>query len=83
MHQKPAEIKKLFVREFSEFKREFASLWEGEDFGDMLNEYMLCENEIGKLSNLPKEREVYILLKDELKNEIQNYIIRKLNHPIN
>lgn len=80
IHQKSSEIKKLFVREFPEFKHEFTSLSEAEEFEDMLNDYTLCEYEISRLSDIHNKREVYIQLKYELKDEILNYIFRHIKN---
>ena len=65
----------MFIREFPEFKHEFDMLSSHEDFTEMLTDYKTCQMELEKLSNLFGEKELYIQLESELKEEILNYII--------
>jgi hypothetical protein len=70
-----SDIRKVFIREFPEFKHEFDMLSSHEDFTEMLTDYKTCQMELEKLSNLFGEKELYIQLESELKEEILNYII--------
>jgi hypothetical protein len=70
-----SDIRKMFIREFPEFKHEFDMLSSHEDFTEMLTDYKTCQMELEKLSNLFGEKELYIQLESELKEEILNYII--------
>lgn len=70
-----SDIRKVFIREFPEFKHEFDMLSSHEDFTEMLTDYKTCQMELEKLSNLFGENELYIQLESELKEEILNYII--------
>jgi hypothetical protein len=78
IYRSSSRFRQLFVREFAEFQHEFDSLSEKEDFVDMLKEYMQCETEIERRAELHNVRDTYLQLKNELKDEIIVYIIKKI-----
>jgi len=71
---------KLCLREFPEFSCEIDQLLNYKEFIDMLREFSYCESTLLKLRDLDKKKETYHQLKNELKQEIKNYIIRHLKN---
>ena len=73
-----SDIRNVFITEFPEFKHEFEILSSNDDFTEMLTDYKTCHIELEKLSNLYGEKELYLQLESELKEEILNYIINHI-----
>ena len=74
-----AHIRKLFVREFPEFEDAYEALSSNEEFTFMLADYSVCHSELQKLSNLHEVEQTYLQLKSELKKELMNYMISRIN----
>ena len=77
--QLSSHIKKLFVSEFPEFEHAYEALSSNEDFTIMLADYNMCQTELQKLSYLHEVEKTYLQLQSELKNELLNYMISRIN----
>jgi hypothetical protein len=67
------------LREFPEFEHAYDVLSSNEDFAFMLADYDVCQTELQKLSYLHEVEQTYLQLKSELKEELKNYIISRMN----
>ena len=66
----------LFVRDFPEFKNITGKLPSDKTIYDMLSEYARCKNVINKFLASDKRRNEYITIKEELRNEIRQRILK-------
>ena len=67
------------MREFPEFEHAYEALSSNEAFAFMLADYDVCQTELQKLSYLHEVEKTYLQLQSELKNELLNYMISRIN----
>ena len=74
----PENIYKLVQKEFPEHRKVADHLIKSNEFTEMVQEYMICARTLEKLKDLASKKRAYRELKKELKEEINNYIIRHI-----
>lgn len=68
-------IEELFIRNFPEFKDNVSNVISDEVINEMLQDYHRCEIVMNKFLELDKRKVEYLKIKEELKNEIREYVL--------
>ena len=76
MKSQKLALDKLLIRDFPEFKEIIGKLLSDMTIYDMLSEYVRCKNVSNKFLAPDKRRKEYNTIKDELRNEIRQRVLR-------
>ena len=76
MKSQKLALDKLLIRDFPEFKEITGKLLSDMTIYDMLSEYARCKNVSNKFLASDQRKKEYNTIKDELRNEIRQRVLR-------